>query len=172
MPGSTRSDMPAGWLIGMMGSGKTVVGRKVALRLDLRFVDTDSAIEGEQRMTVSEIFATWGEERFRDLESEKISDLSHTGWLVSTGGGAILRPGNVETMRASGPVVWLRASTETLIRRLAGSHNRPLLVDDPHTRLEEIHLHRQRLYAAAATCVIDTDDLTLDQTVMAVEVML
>ncbi len=156
----------------MMGSGKTVVGRKVALRLDLRFVDTDSAIESEQRMTVSEIFATWGEQRFRDLESEKISDLANTGWLVSTGGGAILRPGNVETMRASGPVVWLRASTETLIQRLAGAHNRPLLGDDPRTRLEEIQAQRQRLYAAAATCVIDTDDLTLDQTVMAVEVML
>lgn len=164
--------MARGWLIGMMGSGKSAIGRQVAFRLDLPFIDTDRAIETERHMTIEEIWEEGGEQLFRRLEADMIRRVALQPALIATGGGAVLRSENVEVMRRSGPVIWLRASVDTLNQRLGEGRNRPLLAGSVRDRLETLDAERAASYATAATLTIDTDDLSLAETVMAVEAML
>ena len=145
-------------LVGLPGSGKTTVGRQLARRLHLPFVDSDHAIEQRLGCSVREYFEREGEERFRDLESEVIDDLSlnHQG-VLSSGGGSVLRPINRERLHARGQVFYLRSSPEEVFRRLRNDQNRPLLqVADPQTRLRELLETRDPLYRETAHYVIET----------------
>jgi shikimate kinase len=145
-------------LVGLPGSGKTTVGRQLARRLNLPFVDSDHAIERHLGCSVREYFEREGEDRFRDLESEVLDDLSrsHQG-VLSTGGGSVLRPINRERLRERGHVFYLRSSPEEVFRRLRNDHNRPLLqVADPQLRLRELMQTRDPLYRDAAHYVIET----------------
>lgn len=121
--------MRALWLVGMMGSGKTTVGETVVRRLGLVFIDTDSHIESENQRSIAVIWETEGENAFRDLESELLVRLGSTGQdcVVATGGGVVLRPGNIAVMRETGTVVWLTAEPGELVGRVSGSPSRPLL---------------------------------------------
>jgi shikimate kinase len=127
-------------LVGLPGSGKTTVGRQLARRLHLPFVDSDHAIENRLGCSVREYFEREGEDRFRDLESEVLADLCHNHQgVLSTGGGSVLRPINRERLREHGQVFYLRSSPEEVFRRLRNDQNRPLLqVADPQARLREL----------------------------------
>ena len=145
-------------MVGLPGSGKTTVGRQLARRLHLPFVDSDHAIEERLGCSIREFFEREGEERFRDIESEVLDALSreHHG-VLSTGGGAVLRPINRERLQARGHVFYLRSSPDELFRRLRHDQNRPLLqVADPQARMRELYDKRDPLYRETAHYVIET----------------
>jgi len=165
--------MRALWLVGMMGSGKTVVGALVARRTGLPFVDTDSRIETEYQQTITTIWETAGEDGFRDLETEQIARLvtAARDCVVATGGGSVLRPENVSRMRNNGLVVWLMAVPEVLAERLGEGRNRPLLTDRPlDGRLADLVSERGPAYETAAHHTVDTGGKSADE--IAREVML
>ena len=139
------------YLIGMMGAGKSAVGRPLAAALGYRFLDADDALEQVAGRTIPEIFATDGEAGFRELETAVLGQI--TGWhslVVATGGGVVTRPENWGHMR-QGVVVWLDAPAPLLLQRLrADSTPRPLLqTSDPGARLGELLAQRNPLYAQA-----------------------
>ena len=145
-------------LIGLPGSGKSTVGRQLARRLQLPFSDSDHAIEARLGCPIREFFEREGEDRFRDIEAEIIDGLSQQGaGVLSTGGGAVLRPQNRERLRARGKVIYLKSHPEELIRRLRHDTNRPLLqVADPMAKLRELFATRDPLYRQTAHFVIET----------------
>ncbi len=152
-------------LIGMMGSGKSTVGFWLAQSEGLRFVDLDAAIEERQGRSVSEIFQADGEARFRDMEQSELTECltSEQPLVVSCGGGAVLRPGNRALLRKRAWVCWLRASIETLSRRVRSGDSRPLLGEDPIADLTLINDARAGLYTETAHRVIDIDGLEAKQ---------
>lgn len=145
-------------LIGLPGSGKSTVGRQLARRLQLPFVDSDHAIEERLGCPIRDFFEREGEERFREIESEVIDKLSAQGTgVLSTGGGAILLAVNRERLRARGRVIYLKSHPEELIRRLRHDTNRPLLqVADPMAKLRELFAARDPLYRQTAHFVVET----------------
>ncbi|HUP75338.1 MAG TPA: shikimate kinase [Acidimicrobiales bacterium] len=157
-------------LIGMMGAGKTSVGRRLARRLGWRHVDADKRIERTTGRTIAEIFAEDGEAGFRAIEHDVLETLLRLPGrtVVSTGGGAVLSPDNCALMRERGSVVWLRARPETLLARVGGGSGRPLLGDDPEAALRRIVVERQSAYTSAAHFVVDVDGCTADQVADAV----
>src|SRR5688572_15024417 len=114
---SPSSDARPIFLVGMMGAGKSAVGVRLAERLGRRFVDLDRAIEARAGATVAELFRG-GEEGFRALEARTLLELDGREAVVATGGGAVLRPGNLEHMLSAGRVVYLRAEVATLLEHL------------------------------------------------------
>ncbi|HEY9624349.1 MAG TPA: shikimate kinase [Crinalium sp.] len=138
------------YLIGMMGSGKTTVGKVLAKRLGYQFFDTDAVIEKAAGQAITEIFATSGEDAFRELETNVLSQLSpYKNLAIATGGGIVLRRKNWSYLH-HGVTVWLDVPVEHLYKRLKGSTNRPLLHDpDPLTKLRQILEQRQSLYVQA-----------------------
>ncbi len=146
------------FLVGLMGSGKTTIGRQLARALDLEFVDSDHEIEARTGATIPWIFDIEGEEGFRKRERAVIDELTRRrGIVLATGGGAVLSPENRRHLKARGTVVYLRASVEELYERTARDKNRPLLqTDDPKGRLRELLAAREPLYLEVADLVIDT----------------
>ena len=144
------------WLIGMMGSGKTSVGRLLSDRLELPFYDTDATVEANAGQTVGEIFSNLGEPRFRELETLAVRAIaSQDDGVVSTGGGIVLDLSNVEAMRESGTTVLLDADVGALIERVAAAAERPLISEDPGRHLREIASARAAAYENAADVVVD-----------------
>lgn len=145
-------------LIGLPGSGKTTVGRQLARRLQLPFVDSDHEIEQRLGCSIRAFFEREGEERFRDVEAAVIDELTAAGPMVlSTGGGAVLRAENRRCLKARGKVFYLRSTPEDVFRRLRHDRNRPLLqVADPLQRLRELYAVRDPLYREVAHFVIET----------------
>ncbi len=144
------------WLIGMMGSGKSVVGHRAAERLSIPFYDTDAIVERDSEASVSSIFQERGEAVFRNLESIAVRTVgSAPDGIVATGGGIVLDASNVEAMRACGTTVLLEVDTDTLERRLLGSNDRPLLGERTGESLRTIAEARDGLYRSAADHVID-----------------
>lgn len=154
------------WLIGMMGSGKTAVGTEVARLLGVDFVDTDVLITSLGGRSIPDIWAEDGEEQFRLLESQMVrSAADHGDAVVATGGGVILSGDNVETMRSSGPVVWLDASPKTMAERVGRVGGRPLLADesDPEAVLRSLLRERESAYRSAAHHIVVTDGRPVDE---------
>jgi len=151
-------------LIGFMGAGKSSVGRVVARRLGAEFLDVDVSIETAAGRSVREIFASQGEEVFREMEKEAIRDaVSVPGRVVAAGGGAFLDPGNRALLTGYAPVVFLDASPETVIARLSRDASRPLLQGgDREARVRDLMARRRNSYAEADVTV-DTDGLTVLQ---------
>ena len=145
-------------LIGLPGSGKSTVGRQLARRLQLPFIDSDQVIEQRLGCSIREYFEREGEERFRDIEEIVIDELTQTHQgVLSTGGGSVLRPLTRARLRSRGQVVYLRSSPEEVFRRLRHDTNRPLLqVNDPLGRLSDLYAVRDPLYRETATLVIQT----------------
>lgn len=152
-------------LVGMMGTGKSTVGREVATSSGRRFVDLDGVIEAEAGLSIAEIFVHEGEPAFRRRESEALAAVlaSATGALVvATGGGCVLDAGNRRLLGQSGTVVWLRATPAVLVERLraetGGIDARPLLAaDDADAQLAALEASRAPLYAEVADHVVDVD---------------
>ncbi|MGI4778785.1 MAG: shikimate kinase [Janthinobacterium lividum] len=144
-------------LVGLPGSGKSSVGRRLAQRLDLPFADSDVFIEERIGCSIREFFQRKGESAFRDVEQSVIAQLMRRDGIVATGGGAVLRAANREALRGGAHVVYLRSSPEDLHRRLRHDLKRPLLqVDDPLARLRELHDARDPLYRETAHMIVDT----------------
>ncbi len=148
-------------LTGFMGAGKTTIGKVLAKSLGRNLVDIDSEIEKDSGMKITEIFASMGEAKFRDMETEMAAKLSTLSNLViSTGGGIVLREKNIELLRGNGIVVNLLAAPEIIYARLTGAKDRPLLdVEDPLARIKELLAFRRPFYQNA-DIVIDTDEKT------------
>jgi shikimate kinase len=145
-------------LIGLPGSGKTTVGRQLARRLQLPFIDSDQELEAQLGCSIKDYFAHEGEERFRDAEQQIIDTLTQgKPCVLSTGGGVVLRPANRQHLRERGQVVYLSAHPEELFRRLKRDTTRPLLqVSDPLVKMRELHAQRDPLYRDTAHYVIET----------------
>ena len=155
-------------LVGMMGAGKTAVGRRLAARLaDLdggaadpwTHVDTDALVEAATGRSVTELFATAGEVGFRKEEHRALVTALASGGaaVVSTGGGVVLSEANRALLRRAGVVVWLRARTQTLAGRVGTGGSRPLLGADPTQALAQLMAERAVLYDDVAQVVVDVD---------------
>jgi len=146
------------YLVGMMGAGKTTVGRLLARRLKLRFVDSDQEIEGRCGVKIPLIFEIEGEGRFRAREAQVLAELTALdGVVIGTGGGAVLSEENRQRLAANGTVVYLRARPEDLYERVRHDRNRPLLATgDPLERLRALYAERDPLYRSIADLTVDT----------------
>ena len=148
------------FLIGFMGCGKSTIARMLSEETGLALIEMDETIEAEAGMSINEIFEKYGEQYFRDLESQLIVRIMENGGaVVSCGGGAILRPENVKNMKKNGSVVYFSATPETIYKRVRYSTNRPLL--NGNMNVEHItKLMNQRLpqYEAAADITLSVDD--------------
>lgn len=151
-------------MVGMMGAGKTAVGRALAARLDVAFLDSDAEIEAAARSTVPEIFARDGEAFFRARESQIIARLLDTECcILSTGGGAFLAEQNRWNISKRGVSVWLNADLELLWQRVRHKNSRPLLrTENPRETLAEIYNTRVPLYAMADVTVRSQPDLSIE----------
>jgi shikimate kinase len=144
------------FLVGPMGAGKTSIGRRLAERLGLRFVDLDALIEERTGARIALIFELEGEAGFREREHSALVEVASAhGQLVATGGGVILREDNRACLRSGGLVVYLKASVDQQLRRLGRDRTRPLLAaPDRRARLHALAEQREPLYAAAADIVV------------------
>jgi shikimate kinase len=158
-------------LVGMMGSGKTTVGRQLAAALGRQLVDSDAQVEARTGRTVRQIFEADGEAAYRQLEREALVaalDGAEPS-VVAAAGGVVLDPANRAVLRSAGTVVWLRADPEVLAGRVSrGRDHRPLLGDDPRAALVRLDAERRPLYEEVAEHVVDVDDLTTPQVVATV----
>lgn len=145
------------YLVGLMGSGKTTIGRSLAKRLGFEFVDSDREIEARTGVSIPTIFEIEGEDGFRKREAQVIAEVSRqSGMVVATGGGAVLRPENRENLRSHGFVVYLNVPPQTLWERTRHDRNRPLLqVADPLLKLKELFDQRDALYREVADLIVD-----------------
>jgi shikimate kinase len=146
------------FLVGMMGAGKTTLGRALAQRLRLRFVDTDRIMVDRTGVPVATIFEIEGEDGFRRRESAVLAEVAEAdAQVVATGGGAVLAAGNRALMRERGTVIYLRAQVESLYERTRHDASRPLLkTPDPRATLASILEQRDPLYREAAHIIVDT----------------
>lgn len=150
------------YLIGMMGTGKSTVGKILAKKAEMPFVDLDHYIEVTNHKTISEIFKDDGEDRFRHFESEQLREAS--GSVVSCGGGIILKDENCNFIKENGTAILLTASINELVSRLKESDKRPLLADDnTEETLTNLWLARQVQYLSTANITIETDGKSPDQ---------
>jgi shikimate kinase len=149
-------------LVGLMGAGKSTIGAACARRLGRPLVDTDELVVAASGRTVAQLFADEGEAGFRAWEHQALSDAcaAPEPLVIACGGGAVLDPANRAAMRATGLVVWLRASPEELAQRVGDDPERPLLAGAPAVvALERLARLRASAYEAAAHVVVDTDGL-------------
>jgi shikimate kinase len=153
-------------LIGLMGSGKTSVGKLLAKKLGKKFVDTDEIIELETGKTINQIFAHDGEPFFRKTESEIIQKISQNqDQVISTGGGCVENPVNIDNLKKAGIVFYLKATPEELFDRIKNENTRPLLkTDNPLLILEKL-LHKREKFYAQADVIIDTVNKKPDEIV-------
>ena len=146
-------------LVGLPGSGKSTVGRQLARRLGIPFIDSDHEIEQRLGCSIREFFEREGEDAFRDVEEATLRDLTSSAGhcVLATGGGSVLRAINREMLREHGQVIYLRSQPEEVYRRVRHDTARPLLqVSDPMARLRSLHAQRDPLYAETAHYVIET----------------
>lgn len=150
-------------LVGLPGSGKTTVGRQLARRLGVDFIDTDAVIEQHLGESIRSFFEREGEDRFRDVETEVLLGLiaglpaGGAPAVLSTGGGIVLRPANRAALASAAATLYLRSSPEELFRRLRHDTQRPLLqVADPLKKLRDLFHVRDPLYRETAAFVIET----------------
>lgn len=137
--------------VGLMGAGKSVIGRLVAQSLSIPFVDTDAEIERVSRMTISELFAAYGEAEFRSLETRVIERLLRNGpRVISTGGGAFINENTRKRIKEGGISIWLKADLDVLWERVSKRDHRPLLkTENPRQTLENLLIQRYPVYAEA-----------------------
>ncbi len=153
-------------LIGMRGAGKSTVGRIIAAKINYQFLDTDDLIWQATQMTIKNIIDNYGWDHFRKLESEVVEQVSmNKKTIISTGGGVVINPTNVENLKKNGKIIFLFANPETLANRSENSQStdsRPALTDQPTLlkELETIWLEREHHYRQAADHIIDVNDLT------------
>ena len=153
------------FLIGFMGAGKSTIARALQRELGFPLIEMDERIVKEQGMSINDIFAQYGEDHFRDIESQLIVDIGkEEPSIVSCGGGVVVRPQNTQNMKEIGRIVFLKATPETIYERVKNSTDRPIL--NGHMNVEyiaELMEKRRALYEAAADITIQTDGKTREQ---------
>jgi shikimate kinase len=159
--------MESVFLVGLMGAGKTTVGKMLAKRVKARFVDADHEIESRTGVPIPTIFEIEGEAGFRRRESQVIDDLSQeTGLVLATGGGAVLDPQNRQCLHDRGVVIYLYAQPEVLFERTRMDRGRPLLqVEDRLTKLRELFAIRDPLYREVAHHIVEVGQTQASQVV-------
>lgn len=161
-------------LVGMPGSGKSTVGKHLARRLNIEFVDTDALLEQRLGCSIKAYFSAHGEASFRDREEALLAEIE--AWpacVVSTGGGIVLRERNRSVLRSACQVFYLRAAPEDIYRRLRHDKVRPLLqVADPLAKLREMHAGRDPLYRQVAHFVVETGRPTVNTLVNMIQMQL
>lgn len=159
------------YLVGLMGAGKTTVGRQLARRLHRKFVDSDHEIETRTGVGIPVIFEIEGEPGFRKRETQVLRELSaESGLVLATGGGAVLAAENRDRFRESGIVIYLHAAPEILHERTHHDRNRPLLqVEDPLAKLRELYAQRDPIYRQVAHLVVESTDTAAGQLVQRIE---
>jgi shikimate kinase len=152
--------------VGMMGAGKSTIGRRVAFKLDMDFVDTDLEIENAAQLSISEIFAHYGEQHFRKIEKKIIMRLlAEKKGVISVGGGAFMDENLREYIHQYGISVWLRADFETLMKRVDNQGHRPLLSqDDPKIVMKKLIDLRYPIYEKS-DIIVQNNDISPDKTV-------
>lgn len=150
----------------MMGAGKSSTGKAISALTGLKFIDLDAEIESQTHLTINEIFQKKGESFFRSEERRILNAVvNQTHSVVATGGGIVLNPQNVEKMQASGKIVYLAASLETLWERVQHKKDRPLLsVPNPQAVFSRLYQERSSLYESSCYGKIDTDGLSPEAT--------
>jgi shikimate kinase len=159
--------------VGLMGAGKSVIGRLVAHTLGIPFIDTDSEIESVSRMTIAELFAQYGETEFRALETRVVERLLKQGpRVVSTGGGAFINEATRAQIKQGGISIWLKADLDVLWDRVNRRDHRPLLkTENPRQTLENLMIQRYPIYEQADLTVISGNvrkDVMVDEVLQAV----
>ncbi len=146
------------YLVGLMGAGKTTIGRQLARALSVPFYDSDKAIEERTGVDIPTIFEFEGEEGFRDREQKMIEQMTQRdGIVLATGGGAILREENRRLLKENGFIVYLQCSVERILERTRRDTQRPLLqTDNPRDRIENLFEQREPLYLSCADFKVDT----------------
>lgn len=148
-------------LVGMMGSGKSTVGRLLAGLLDRPLVDSDTQVQARTGRSVRQIFESDGEAAFRRLEAEALADaVAGPPAVIAAAGGSVLDPANRDLLKRAGTVVWLRADPEVLAPRATRGSHRPLLAVDPAGTLRRLDAERAELYAEVADHVVDVSRAT------------
>jgi len=146
------------YLIGLMGAGKTTIGRQLAKALQVPFYDSDKAIEEQTGVDIPTIFEYEGENGFRNREQNMLEELTEIeGIVLATGGGAILREGNRKVLSENGFVVYLQCSIDKILQRTKRDNQRPLLnTDEPRERIETLFAEREDFYLSCADFKIET----------------
>jgi len=162
-----EADMKNIILVGFMGTGKSVVGKLLAKKLNRDFLETDDMIEAKEKMPIRDIFEKKLEPYFRAVEKEAIKEAAkRENAVISAGGGAIIDENNFNSLKNSGIIICLKASPETILERTKDLKTRPLLnVPDPKKRIEDLLAKREPCYSKADYAV-DTDNLSVDDVVL------
>lgn len=152
-------------LIGFMGSGKSSVGKVLAEKLQRDFIDMDDEIEGMANKTINDIFAEYGEEHFRELETSYLEKIAmQKNKVIATGGGVVLKEENIELLKKIGTVVFLSTPLEKLIKNLTDDTQRPLLnVKDKEEVVGNLLKKREEIYFNAASMIIQTKDKGINE---------
>lgn len=159
-------------LIGMMGSGKTTIGKALAADLSKSWIDTDQYIEQKEAQSIPQLFEHYGEAYFRRCETEALSELLSNIAIISTGGGIIVTEANCDMIQNQATVIYLKAQIQTLINRIDPT-DRPLLHNENiQTKLESLYEKRRSLYEACAHLIVETDNMSIIETVEAIKTAL
>lgn len=157
-------------LIGFMGSGKSTIGKALARRLNFSFIDSDELIENKIKMSISDYFKRYGEDKFRSLEEEIISQIALTSeTVIATGGGVVKNPNNISNLKNNGTLFYLKGSPEHIFEHVKHDTTRPLL--NTENKLETIrNLLKQRspLYENASDIIIPIDNKSIDEIVISI----
>jgi len=147
------------FLVGFMGSGKTTIAEGLSSLLERERIEMDELIAQKQQMTIPEIFAEYGEAYFRNLESNTLIELQKKRQvIISCGGGVVVREGNADHMKKHGRIVLLTANSQTILERVKGNDERPILKNNMNTEfIDELMEKRRKNYLSAADIVIETD---------------
>ena len=152
------------WLVGLTGVGKTSIGKRLAARLDMPFLDTDAEVSRQCNLSIAELWERHGEASFRRLEEEAVQTAGErvTPTIVATGGGAILSDASRSMMRTTGLVSWITMDLDYLADSLASKKRRPVLDGDLRTRLGDLMEHRRELYASVSDWTVDATNRAKD----------
>jgi shikimate kinase len=151
-------------LIGFMGSGKTVVAKKLSKILKRQIIDTDKIIEQKKKIKIKKIFKLYGENYFRELETKAVKFVSNKkNKIISTGGGVVIRPENVKNLKKNGVIVYLKNKFETSYKRLKNKKDRPLFNIKNLKKTRKLFNSRLKLYKNAADIIIETDNKKIDE---------
>jgi shikimate kinase len=147
-------------IVGLMGAGKSTIGKRVAQMLGLNFIDADAEIETASRMTIPELFENYGEPEFRDLERRVIKRILRSGpRVLATGGGAFMNEATRKAIAKTGISVWLKAELDVLMERVSRKSNRPLLkTADPRATMQKLIDDRYPVYALADITIMSRDE--------------
>jgi len=147
-------------LIGLMGCGKSSIGRRLAASMGCKLIDLDEVIVTQEGITIPEIFAAYGEDHFRDLETAMLRDALNQQAIIATGGGIVIRPENRTMLQTHPAVIWLKASPKFLAARIDGDRNRPLIAGgDTFKRLKQLAKERYPHYEACANHIIPREKM-------------